>query len=85
MLSVHTIQSYIILPILNEIMYTKTRLRITLTDFSSVKLPKSFVAINLSEKVPDAFGRGKGKEKDVEVDKDKDVEEAVLPPPALSN
>ena len=24
----------------------------------SVKLPKSFVAINLSEKVPDAFGQG---------------------------
>ncbi len=25
-------------------------------DCPSVKLPKSFVAINLSEKVPDAFG-----------------------------
>lgn len=33
----------------------------------SVKLPKSFVAIDLSEKIPDAFERrtnGKGKEKD---------------------
>src|SRR5262245_17553021 len=28
----------------------------------SVKLPKSFVAINLSEKVPDAFGDGDGDE-----------------------
>jgi inositol hexakisphosphate/diphosphoinositol-pentakisphosphate kinase len=53
----------------------------------SVKLPKSFVAINLSEKVPDAFGRGKGKEKEVESksesEDNKDVEEAALPPPAL--
>lgn len=34
---------------------------------ASVKLPKSFVAIDLSEKVPDAFERrtnGKGKEKE---------------------
>ena len=34
---------------------------------SSVKLPKSFVAIDLSEKIPEAFERrtnGKGKEKD---------------------
>ena len=41
-------------------------LRNTLTP-SSVKLPKSFVAIDLSEKIPDAFERrtnGKGKEKD---------------------
>ncbi|KAJ4377634.1 inositol hexakisphosphate and diphosphoinositol-pentakisphosphate kinase [Neocucurbitaria cava] len=35
--------------------------------FHTVKLPKSFVAIDLSEKIPDAFERrtnGKGKEKD---------------------
>jgi hypothetical protein len=30
----------------------------------SVKLPKSFVAINLSEKVPDAFGGGNSASKD---------------------
>jgi len=48
----------------------------------SVKLPKSFVAINLSEKVPDAFGRSNGKDKDVDAD-NKDVEEAALPPPAI--
>lgn len=36
---------------------------------SSVKLPKSFVAIDLSEKVPDAFDRrGKGKEADSKYD-----------------
>lgn len=51
----------------------------------SVKLPKSFVAINLSEKVPDAFGRGNGKDKDVDTDNNKDVEEAALPPPALQD
>lgn len=32
--------------------------------FRSVKLPKSFVAINLSEKVPDAFGARKMGESD---------------------
>lgn len=47
------------------------------------------MAINLSEKVPDAFGRGKGKEKEVEAksetEDNKDVEEAALPPPALQD
>jgi hypothetical protein len=42
------------------------------------------VAINLSEKVPDAFGRGNGKDKDVDAD-NKDIEEAALPPPALES
>ncbi|KAF2789910.1 hypothetical protein K505DRAFT_283544 [Melanomma pulvis-pyrius CBS 109.77] len=55
--------------------------------FHTVKLPKSFVAINLSEKVPDAFSKGKEKEVDVEGDRetDKDVEESELPPPALGD
>jgi hypothetical protein len=43
-----------------------------LTLYRSVKLPKSFVAINLSEKVPDAFLD----------DNDVDVR---LPPPALDD
>ena len=47
-----------------------------LTLYRSVKLPKSFVAINLSEKVPDAF-------LDVPPD-DNDVDRR-LPPPALDD
>ncbi|KAF2712234.1 hypothetical protein K504DRAFT_464312 [Pleomassaria siparia CBS 279.74] len=59
--------------------------------FNAVKLPKSFLAINLSERTPDTSGRSKGKEKATETDmngdadKDKDVEEAELPPPALEH
>ncbi|KAF2000036.1 hypothetical protein P154DRAFT_435694 [Amniculicola lignicola CBS 123094] len=53
--------------------------------FHTVKLPKSFVAINLSEKVPHEFGadepRGKGKEK--AIDRDEDVVDNLLPPPAM--
>jgi len=47
-----------------------------LTLYCSVKLPKSFVAINLSEKVPDAF-------LDEPLD-DNDVD-MRLPPPALDD
>ncbi|KAF2191080.1 hypothetical protein K469DRAFT_735960 [Zopfia rhizophila CBS 207.26] len=47
--------------------------------FHTVKLPKSFVAINLSEKVPDAFR----KRSDNDKEKDKDVAETTLLPPAL--
>ena len=47
-----------------------------LTLYRSVKLPKSFVAINLSEKVPDAFLD------ELPYDNDVDVR---LPPPALDD
>jgi len=40
----------------------------------SVKLPKSFVAINLSEKVPDAFG-GKGATEDVNDSQNENADE----------
>lgn len=53
--------------------------------YFSVKLPKSFVAINLSEKVPDAFderrANGKGKEKEgVKATKEGTDTELVTPP-----
>ncbi|OCK86303.1 hypothetical protein K432DRAFT_341380 [Lepidopterella palustris CBS 459.81] len=52
--------------------------------FHTVKLPKSFVAINLSEKVPDAFGeKTKSNDQDDDIiDNDKD-DDTQLPPPAL--
>ena len=55
----------------------------------SVKLPKSFVAINLSEKVPDAFSErrsnGNGNSNGGTNGKAKalDHSETMLPPPAL--
>ena len=51
-----------------------------LTLYRSVKLPKSFVAINLSEKVPDAFLD----EPPDEPPDDNDVD-VRLPPPALDD
>ncbi|PVI07339.1 hypothetical protein DM02DRAFT_714467 [Periconia macrospinosa] len=56
--------------------------------FHTVKLPKSFVAINLSEKVPDAFGErrgnGKGKEPSSFEQQGNGMESShLLPPPAL--
>ncbi|KAF2473228.1 uncharacterized protein BDR25DRAFT_282566 [Lindgomyces ingoldianus] len=55
--------------------------------FHTVKLPKSFVAINLSEKVPDAFQERekseKGEEKEGEGVRDKDVAEYSLLSPDL--
>ncbi|KAF2115867.1 histidine phosphatase superfamily-domain-containing protein [Lophiotrema nucula] len=61
--------------------------------FHTVKLPKSFVAINISEKIPDAFDRSKSKGKEnEEIKKDelqsppvefKDMSGNKLPPPAL--
>lgn len=44
----------------------------------SVKLPKSFVAINLSEKVPDAFDEGANGKGEEEAEG-----ELILPPHAL--
>ena len=38
--------------------------------FDTVKLPKSFVAVNLSEKVPHAFGDSNGKQGSQEADDD---------------
>ncbi|ORY17780.1 histidine phosphatase superfamily-domain-containing protein [Clohesyomyces aquaticus] len=64
--------------------------------FHTVKLPKSFVAINLSEKVPDAFlerepsfsGKGKEAEQVANVVHDvvdgEDLADVSLPPPAMS-
>lgn len=58
----------------------------TTDDMSRVKLPKSFVAINLSEKIPDEFTQrrtnGKGKEP-VEAEQQGHDLESTLPPPAL--
>lgn len=66
---------------------SRAELEIQTDILPSVKLPKSFVAINLSEKVPDAFGEA-GKQGEsagsgsgsgsLGIDK---VEEAVLPGP----
>ena len=44
--------------------------------YRSVKLPKSFVAINLSEKVPDAF---------LDELTDDNDDDTRLPPPALAD
>ncbi|KAF2262583.1 hypothetical protein CC78DRAFT_467692 [Lojkania enalia] len=66
--------------------------------FHTVKLPKSFVAINLFEKVPDAFRmpktngkeydqleKGSFKEQEKDKEENKDIEETALPPPALEH
>jgi hypothetical protein len=48
-----------------------------------VKLPKSFVAINLSEKVPDAFDERMGSSKSKETDNEEeslDSTQSIIPP-----